>query len=401
MLNFWAMFVALGVGYLIADYQSKGLLWRTYLPHLKRFQNKTLPLKQTGYYGVLTSLLNEQSDEALDSFVSSMDVNAETLDVHLALGNLLRRRGEYARAVRIHENLLNHPNLSIENQWQVQLELAMDYSRSGLLDRAESVLSDLVKTPKLQQSVRWQANAYLLEIYQDLKQWLEAIDVADCLTEKKFASEPDFWRKLQAQFSCELADIAFQKNNADQMLSKAKQALVYDPECVRAYLLLAQHAVESNDFSLALSRLAWIRDKSPEFLSETLPLLEKCFENNTSGYVDFLRNLVLEHTSVSALLTLSDLSINQSKGLSVSELSKLWVSLIHKIDALAFPESELLKLIADNLDEKNAILHIQSITDYLRSKAHYACSSCGAKYEIPQWRCANCSTWSTVRPSAK
>ncbi len=397
MIIFGAIFFALGIGYLIADYQNKGALWRVFVQRLKRYQNKPIPLKRSGYYGVLTSLLNEQSDEGLDAFVSSMDVNTETLDVHLALGNLLRRRGEYARAVRVHENLLTRPGLPLESLHQVQLELAIDYWRSGMLDRAESILSELINTPKVKYPARWQASAYLVEIYQELSQWLDAIDCADRLTEKKFSSEPDLWRVLQAQFSCELAELALRENNLDLAFSKARQALSYDSKCVRAKLLLTEHAIQCDDIPRALISLIEIKDQHQDFIPEILKPLKTCYGNDTDAYENLLTIIVQESQSVSSLLELTQLVLDKRDGSIDVSIILLWCELLRLIDKKTLPESAMLLLILENLNEKNAILRIKSVTAYLQSKLHYSCLSCGTEYSKLQWHCVSCNSWATIQ----
>src|SRR5512135_3935237 len=59
----------------------------------------------------LNLLLNEQPDKAIDAFIEVVKLDPETIELHHALGNLFRRRGELDRAVRIHTHLLNRADL--------------------------------------------------------------------------------------------------------------------------------------------------------------------------------------------------------------------------------------------------------------------------------------------------
>ena len=108
----------------------------------------------------------------------ALEVNSDTLETHLALGNLLRKRGEVDRAVKIHQNLLARPRLSAEQVQQAQYELAMDYVKSDLLDRAEVLLTLLIK-----KNGPYQVDGLnqLLEIYQDKKKWLPGSSVLEKL----------------------------------------------------------------------------------------------------------------------------------------------------------------------------------------------------------------------------
>jgi lipopolysaccharide biosynthesis regulator YciM len=104
---------------------------------------KRLPPARGDYMRGLNYLLSEQADVAVDAFIESLDVNDDTVDTHLALGALVRRRGEVDKAIRVHQNLLARPRLSPRFRAQAELELARDYLAAGLLGRAESLLKEL------------------------------------------------------------------------------------------------------------------------------------------------------------------------------------------------------------------------------------------------------------------
>jgi lipopolysaccharide biosynthesis regulator YciM len=45
------------------------------------------------YFKGLNYLINEEPDKAVDVFVKLLEVDSDTVETHLALGNLFRRRG--------------------------------------------------------------------------------------------------------------------------------------------------------------------------------------------------------------------------------------------------------------------------------------------------------------------
>src|SRR3954447_12304908 len=126
-----------------------------------------------GYYKGLNFLLNEQPDQAIDAFIEIVKLDPETVDLHFALGNLFRRRGETERAIRVHQNLLSRPDLPAEQHLQAEFELGQDYLKAGLLDRAEESFNRLLATPHAVQAQR-----ALLEIFQREKEWPRAIEAA-------------------------------------------------------------------------------------------------------------------------------------------------------------------------------------------------------------------------------
>src|SRR6476646_5830777 len=159
-------------------------------------ESRSLP---RGYFKGLNFLLNEQPDKAIDAFIEIVKLDPETADMHFALGNLFRRRGETERAIRVHQNLLARPDLPTEQRQHAQYELGMDYLKAGLLDRSEETFNLLLNS-----SYGVQARRALLEIFQREKEWRRAIDAARGLQESGAGAR----QKEIAQFYCELAQDA-------------------------------------------------------------------------------------------------------------------------------------------------------------------------------------------------
>jgi lipopolysaccharide biosynthesis regulator YciM len=153
-------------------------------------ESRSLPL---GYFKGLNFLLNEQPDKAIDAFIEIVKLDPETVEMHFALGNLFRRRGETERAIRVHQNLLARPDLAQEHVVHARYELGQDYLKAGLLDRAEETFNQLADT-----QYGTQARRAVLEIYQREKEWTRAIDAARALQEAGAGSR----QKEIAQFYC-------------------------------------------------------------------------------------------------------------------------------------------------------------------------------------------------------
>src|SRR5450631_4470896 len=155
-------------------------------------ESRALP---ASYFKGLNFLLNEQPDKAIEAFIEVVKVDPQTVELHFALGSLFRRRGEVDRAIRMHLNLVERGDLNAEKRQQALFELAQDYLKAGILDRAESSFADL-------QSTRYQKESldFLLEIYQKEKDWLKAIDITQRLT----ALTGIYHGKEAAFFFCEL-----------------------------------------------------------------------------------------------------------------------------------------------------------------------------------------------------
>src|SRR6478672_12080614 len=130
-------------------------------------ESRALPMS---YFKGLNFLLNEQPDKAIEAFIEVVKVDPQTIELHFALGNLFRRRGEVERAIRMHQNLVERTDLATEQRVTALYELAQDYLKAGLLDRAEEMFLKLQDTPYEQAAFK-----FLLEIYEQEKDWLKAI----------------------------------------------------------------------------------------------------------------------------------------------------------------------------------------------------------------------------------
>src|SRR5690242_15286162 len=167
-----------------------GLGWLAARVDIKQLLSESRQLPRS-YFKGLNFLLNEQPDKAIEAFIEVVKVDPETVELHFALGSLFRRRGEYDRAIRMHQNLLERADLADEQRVVALAELGQDYLKAGILDRAEEVFRKLEKSPQAAL-----ARAHLLEIYEQEKDWTRAIEM-----NRQVDSEP----RAQAQYYCELA----------------------------------------------------------------------------------------------------------------------------------------------------------------------------------------------------
>ena len=173
------------------------------IKHLLR-ESRALPLS---YFRGLNFLLNEQPDKAIESFIEVVKVDPQTIDLHFALGNLFRRQGEIDRAIRMHQNLLDRPDLAADKRELAVFELAQDFHRAGLLDRAEELFSRLDGSPYELQSL-----GFLLQIFEQEKDWQKAISVSKRM--EALAKRPYF--KEIAHYFCELAQGAMLRSQVDE-----------------------------------------------------------------------------------------------------------------------------------------------------------------------------------------
>jgi lipopolysaccharide biosynthesis regulator YciM len=352
------------------------------------------------YYKGLNYLLNDHPDEELDGFIAALEVNSETLETHLAVGNLMRRKGEVERAIRIHQNLLARPNLPREHLHQAHLELARDYISAGLWDRAEGLLEDLLnEAPELRST----AKRYLMEIYQDEKEWAKAVDMAQQLLPKrsllKSSAPQDSQITLSlAHYCCELAEQAISKNNYLSARAQLKQALRYDSSCVRASLLLADIEYRRGHFAIAIRYLRKVKEQDPVFIAETIPLLRQCHQQleDEQGFLQYLSDSFDRYPSATLLLTLAE-NIRASKGeLAASEY--LGAALKRRPSLRGLAKMVELSIDGSSGRSKESLAILQLLMEQLmHNKPQYQCQHCGFSGKQLHWLCPGCKQWGQIK----
>jgi len=356
-----------------------------------RKPDTTLPAFSSDYFKGLNFLLNEQTDKAIDVFVKMLEVDSDTVEAHLALGNLFRRRGEGERAIRIHQNLIARPSLSKSQRTLALFELGQDYLRAGLLDRAETLFEELLK----HDNFRAEALEKLLDIYQQEKEWEKAIDVArriEAQTGKKM-------NVLLAQFYCELGDGLRAARDLRAAGKMAKRALSYDQRCVRASLLQADVDKSHGDDKAAIKSLKQVEHQDADFLPEVIGPLLSGYQalGRTNEAEQYLDHLLEHHQGITPLLALAEL-LEQRDGEQVA--SERIVAFLRQRPSVRGLD-RLIELHLENSDgaaRENLLILKELTRRLLENKAPYRCTHCGFKAKTLQWQCPGCKQWTTVRP---
>jgi lipopolysaccharide biosynthesis regulator YciM len=350
-------------------------------------ESRSLP---SGYFKGLNFLLNEQPDKAIDAFIEVVKLDPETIELHFALGNLFRRRGETERAIRIHQNLLARPDMFLEYQIQAQYELGQDYLKAGLLDRAEEAFTKLLET-----QFSAQARRALLEIYQREKEWKRAIDAAIALQESGAGSR----QKEVAQFYCELAQDELVHTHPEAAMDMLEKALAADRKNVRAMMLMGDAYLAKDDTEAAL--LTWRRVEQ-----QSVPHVALVAQRLMDGYksvgrpqegVNLLKSYLAEASSIDLIevvfkATLELNGVDAANQLVSDELRRTPTLL--GLDKLL--EARLLNATPEVRPELSLVKNL--VHGYAQKLARYQCSHCGFKARQFYWQCPGCSQWETYPP---
>lgn len=343
-----------------------------------------------GYFKGLNFLLNEQPDKAIDAFIEILKLNPETVELHFALGNLFRRRGETERAIRVHQNLLSRPDLPIEQQTQAMFELGQDYLKAGLLDRAEETFNQLVAG---QYAIP--ARKALLEIYQKEKEWLRAIDAAHALQESGAGGR----QKEIAQFYCEIAQDELVHTHPEAAMAMLDKAIATDRHNVRAAILTGDIYLAKGDVEQAV--LAWRRVEQ-----QSVPHVALVAQRLMDGYrklerphegLNLLKSYMAETPSIDLLevvfkATLELESAADANQLVGNELRRTPTLL--GLDKLL--DARMLVAPPEVLPELSIVKTL--VNGYAQKFTRYQCTHCGFKARQFYWQCPGCSKWETYPP---
>ena len=369
-----------------------GLGWlaaRVDIRHLVR-DSRALP---NSYFKGLNFLLNEQPDKAIEAFIEVVKVDPETVELHFALGSLFRRRGEYDRAIRMHQNLLERAGLAPEQKLQAMTELGEDYLRAGILDRAEEVF---VKLEQSAQPGARLARMHLLEIYEQEKSWDRAIELA-----KRIVAETGEPRERDvAQYLCELAASEAAQSRPDAARRHLEAALEANRKCVRASLQLGDLERSSGSLDKAIEHWKRIESQDPAYLALAAQrLLEAHREAGRAE--DGLRLLVgyLERYPSLDLLDIVFQQTLEAKG--HEEAYKLMRDELRRNPTLLGLDRWLeAQVIAASTPDKRRDLELvrNLVHGHVQRLARYRCETCGFKARQFYWRCPGCGGWETYPP---
>lgn len=349
--------------------------------------------------------MDGRPDGAIDAFVTALEVNSETLETHIALGNVLRKKGEVDRAIRIHQNLLARPSLPRAQVHQAHLELALDYISAGLLDRAERLLLDLVdESPDLRRT----AQRHLLEIYRSEREWMRAVEVALALLPKKSllgSSVPDTSGErgqdvsvALAHYYCEIAEGKIARGELQQAHKLLQQALGVDKHCVRASIMMGDVEYRSGHYKLAVKALHKVRVQDPGYIPETVSLLRQCHRelDEKDSLKTYLQECLDAHPSATLVVAVAeDISAAQGDKAACEFLSEQ-LARQPSLSGLA----RLLKLQTERAEgvERDKLDLLQGLANRLVADRNaYRCVHCGFAGKHLHWFCPGCKTWGTMK----
>jgi lipopolysaccharide biosynthesis regulator YciM len=346
-----------------------------------RIENRTQP---KAYFKGLNHLLNEQQDQAIDAFIEAVQQDPDTSELHFALGNLFRRRGEFERAVRVHEHLLARADLSSDDRCRARHALALDFLKAGLLDRAEQNLRLLVDTP-----LAGQALLALLSIYERSRDWPAARQVAQQLSQQGLAR----FEGRQAHYLCEQA-AALPADQMDQRQALLQQACEVAPQSARPRMELADLLEARGQAQQALNQRIQLAREMPQFL----PLLaahlarQATLLARTDEIKAMLEGFEQDSPSLDVMEALA--SLDQAEG--NADPQTRYARHLEKEPSLVAARRWMAHEPLTHESHRAALE--RALDRAAQPLRRYRCAACGFEGQRHFWQCPGCQAWDSYPP---
>jgi lipopolysaccharide biosynthesis regulator YciM len=347
-------------------------------------ETSTLP---ASYFRGLNFLISEQPDKAIEAFTEALKADSNTLELHFALGSLFRRTGEMDRAIRLHQGLLEREGLAEPQKLMALAELAQDYLKAGLFDRAEEIFIKLTETRYANSALR-----ALLEIYVREKEWLQAVDVAQRL--EALTGRP--LRMEIAQFHCELAQQQILLGHAEHARANLDLAINANRDCVRANVMLGDLEATASNPAAALTAWRAIELQTPaciELVAARMMAAWRDLDKAEEGLLwlqEIVRKYHLEETAqvlFEATLDLKGPEAGYRMAHDEAEQSPTLAAL-----------DRLLQAKVSGMPDGDLRLVMEAVREHLEKTAFHRCSTCGYTARQFHWHCPSCGEWETFPP---
>lgn len=342
------------------------------------------------YFKGLNFLITNQHDKAIEAFSEAVQANTESLELHFALGSLFRRRGEVDRAIHLHLNLLEKQDLEQSQRTAVTAELAQDYLKAGLLDRAEELFESLNDDRYRQPALR-----ALLEIYVREREWERAIKAA---TELERLSGVPFRTEI-SHYYCEMAVKSKLANDSHTARYELEQALNANKNCVRANVLLGDLEAEAGDHKVAISTWKRIEFQKPEYLGLIAPKLLNSYRalNQTREGLALLQTYLQTYKLPSLLNVLYEATLAEEGAESAVKLARN--ELIKKPSLNTLDQLLQARAIVEtnsSSPQQDTQLMQQAVRHAIGNRSAYYCEQCGFKAKHHHWQCPACNAWEAL-----
>ena len=341
------------------------------------------------YLKGINYILTNEPDKAIEAFSQAVQINSDTVETYMALGNLFRNKGEISRAIRIHQSIILRPNLDKKTKLQGHYDLSLDFKKAGFMERAINSFEEVVAMD----SHFLDAHLHLLELYEDTREWEKAYAAQSKISKLRKTND----NHVLAHHMTELGKIQAEQGHASQAKKSFKKAISLSVGCVDAYLHLGDLLSQEGAGSKAISTWRQVMEISPALTYLVYPRLEEAYfklnqfdkmeetlrENSRKNYYDI-------HTH----LAFADYLYKKSM---VEEATKELKTVLELKPNHLEARRELGKYYMEQGQESEAVAVYSSFFEsYSSPEKNFQCSECGYESRELLWRCPQCRKWDKI-----
>ena len=343
------------------------------------------------YFKGLNLLLNEQQDKAIDAFIEAVQHDPDTTELHFALGNLFRRRGEFERSVRVHQHLLARADLSAADRERAQHALAQDYAKAGLFDRAEEAYRVLEPGG----AFATEARRALLDLYERSRQWRAAREMAQRLQD---AGAGSFAVRMSHHLCEEALEIgpgtaaASESAGSDPAEALLRRALEVAPQAARPRVQLGQHLARAGRAAEALAMwqgLLRLPDAPLALVAGDMVQLVQADGALSAPALELLQAAYRHRPSLVVLQAINELAPEGTAASLQAHLAQ---------EPSLSAAAAVLRLPAQQWQEQSLPLVQQALERSSKPLQRYRCAACGFEAQRYFWQCPGCLSWDSYPP---
>lgn len=333
-------------------------------------------------------ILSNEPDQAIEQFTKSVQINSDTIETYVALGNLYRSKGDIERAIRIRQGIILRPNLDKKIRLRALFDLGLDYRKGGFLNWALSAFQEVLESD--QNNI--EALEQIERIYEDVHDWEKAFKTRQAISK---LTDGDH-RHILAHYQTELGKVREKNGDIARAEKSYKKALSIFDRCVDAYLHLGDLYFSQQEHKKALSRWKRVVDVAPQFTFLAYERLERAYARmkNMKGVEAFLLESARKNSDGFTRLALARYLYNKGEiDPALDQLNQAVTLVPSFLDARKFMGELLLK---EGRKEEALRAYRDLLLRLDFPYLEFQCSNCGYRPDKLVWKCPQCLKWDSI-----
>lgn len=384
-LLYFFYFLILVIGFGLGLLSYRRFFSKMDTEHIHKEQRK----ESIAYIKGVNYILSDATDLAIEEFIKAVQINSDTVETYLALGNLFRSKGEVGRAIRIHQGIILRPNIDSKLVIQAMYDLGLDYKKAGFINRAIFSFEDVVE----RDPQNLEAYQQLKELYEEIGEWKKAYEMQQKISHIRGTDD----RNILAHLLTEHGKVLLDNGDLKDARKAFKKAISTDPGCVDAYLHYGDLLTSEANYSDAVSQWKKVMDVRPNLTYLAYHRLEDAFfkTGQSNALEDFLR-LRAERQGSDYFTHLYLAKHLRKKAMAPEALKELRRAMELNPHSPAI-RRELIQILLDEGEKDEAIREYEGLIKLLTvEEKDFQCQKCGYQSDHILWKCPQCLNWDTI-----